>query len=462
MRTFSLLFMSVLVIWALTFNACTTSDTTRTTTLSAGAAEAVITRVKDNPEVYDDLYARALVLDDERQRLAIVTVDIGSFENAYIELLLEAINEFSGISTENIIINASHTHNAPGVDERVISPESEQWLTGRIAELVKSAADNLQPATLRVGREAVQIGYNRRLPYKDSNDVWMEPNPKDPIVPWVDVLSAYDEDGKQIGVLFSHAAHPVIIHWSSRGAIGPDYPGFAIKHLKRIPRLWFKDLPADILRDLLSRVGEPEGVFMFAQGCCANINGYPLSGGIEACDAAGLSLAFAVTRALEEDQIVTSGPLKARSVTLSLPLLEPPSVAECEELLVREPDNIRYQDLLKIAQSGEPQFKLLSMRALAIGEEMCILTFSGEMFAEYQLFVDEASPFKHTFVFGLTNGLAGYIATKKDYELGPAGGYEPWGHPTRYPPWLPPQPLAEELIQEGIMDLLSELKSVDD
>ena len=32
---------------------------------------------------------------------------------------------------------------------------------------------------------------------------------------------------------------------------------------------------------------------MFAQGCCANINGYPLRGGYDAADAAGLSLAFA-------------------------------------------------------------------------------------------------------------------------------------------------------------------------
>ena len=409
-------------------------------TLMVGAAETVITRVKDREAVYDDLYARALVLADDRNRLAIVTADIGTFDYAYIEVLLEAINKATGIPAENIIISTSQTHNASGVDGRVMSPESREWLAVSIAELAKSAANNLQPATLRVGRAPVQIGYNRRL-MKDDGNITMAPNPKGAVVPWVDVLAAYGEDGKRIGVLLSHAAHPVIVHWSSE-AIGPDFPGYAVKHL----------------RNLLSKEGEPEGVFMFAQGCCGNINGYPLRGGFAACDAAGLSLAFAVTRALSEDHAVTPGLPRARSMTLSLSLQDPPPIAECKELLSKEPDSRRYQDLLKIAESGEPQFMPFPMRALAVGDELCILTLTGEMFAEYQLFVDEASPFKHTFVFSHVNGIAGYVATKKDYELGPAGGYEAWGFSSSGPPWLPLAPSAEQLVRDGIMRLLRELR----
>jgi len=252
----------------------------------------------------------------------------------------------------------------------------------------------------------------------------------------------------------------VIIHWSGQGAIGPDYPGFAIRHLKRKPPVWDKDLPENILHKVLSGVDEPEGIFMFAQGCGANINGYPLSGGPEACDAAGLNLAFAVERAMEQDEVITPRLLKARTVTLSLPFRDPPTVAECREMLAGEPDNKRYRDLLKIAESGEPQFNSMSVSAFAVGDEFCILTFSGEMFAEYQLFVDEVSPFRHTFVFALRIGLAGYIATKEAYELGSGGGYEPWLHPTtgRYP-WLAPDPSVEKQIQESVADLLTELKS---
>ena len=43
---------------------------------------------------------------------------------------------------------------------------------------------------------------------------------------------------------------------------------------------------------------------------------------------------------------------------------------------------------------------------------------------------------------------------------GAAGGYEAWGHPTRNEPWLPLQPLAEQVVQDGIVRLLRELISL--
>ena len=57
------------------------------------------------------------------------------------------------------------------------------------------------------GRAPVQIGYNRRL-MNDEGYITMAPNPEGSVVPWVDVLGAYDENGQIIAVLFSHAAHP--------------------------------------------------------------------------------------------------------------------------------------------------------------------------------------------------------------------------------------------------------------
>jgi len=98
------------------------------------------------------------------------------------------------------------------------------------------------------------------------------------------------------------------------------------------------------------------------------------------------------------------------------------------------------------------------MRAVTIGDDLCILTVTGEMFAEYQLFVDEASPFEYTFVFNHVNGLSSYIATKADYDLGPAGGYEAWDSPTRGG-GMHLDPSVEQIVRDGMMELLGELKS---
>ncbi len=401
--------MRNVILSALALCAVSGSMATSEPTMMCGAAETVITRVKDREEVYEDLYARALVIDDGAQRLAIVTLDIGTVSYAYTDVLHDAINKATGISAENILICPSQTHSAPGVDGRHMSAESSQWLADALAELVKTAADDLRPATLRVGRAPAQIGYNRRL-MKEGRIV-MEPNPDGAVVPWVDTLGAYDDDGGRIGVLFSHAAHPVIVHWSSE-AVGPDFPGYAVKHL----------------HNLLG----PDGVFMFAQGSCGNINGYPLQGGFAACDAAGLSLAFSTTQALEGAAEIAPGEIRSRELTLSLP---------------RRPDD-----------SGEQQHLPFPMRAVAIGEDVCILTVTGEMFAEYQLWVDEVSPFEHTFVFNHVNGLSSYIATKADYDLGPAGGYEAYDGPTRGG-GQPLDPSTEQIVKDGMLELLTDLKS---
>ena len=120
------------------------------THLIAGAAETVITSIKDRPEVYAELYARALVLADGEKQFAIVTADYGQFPLEYNSVLLDAIHQATGIPPAHVVINCSHTHNAPGVDGRWITEASEAWLATCLAELVKDAVDALEPASLRV------------------------------------------------------------------------------------------------------------------------------------------------------------------------------------------------------------------------------------------------------------------------------------------------------------------------
>ncbi len=411
------------------------------TTLLAGAAETPITAIKDKPDVYAELYARVLVLADGEKQLAIVTADFGQFPLHYNEVLLDAIQRATDIPPEHIVINCSHTHNAPGVDGRWITEASEAWLATCFAELVKDAVDTLEPATLRSGRAPVQIGYNRRI-MNDEGYITMAPNPEGSVIPWVDVLGVYDANGEIIAVLFSHAAHPVIVHWSSE-EMGADYPGYAVDHLRN-----FLDL-------------KPESVLLFAQGCAADINGYPLRGGFSACDVAGFALAFATHQALKTATEIPAAPLKVCSKLVNLPFRDPPSVAECKQLLAEFPDDERYVALLEVAESGEKRTLPFPMSGFAVGDALCFLSVSHELFSEYQLFVDKTSPFAHTFVFGYTNGSEVYIATKAAYDLGLRAGYEagPRNHALRGPYRLALLPAVEEQIHAEMTVLLGKLKN---
>jgi len=381
---------------------------------TAGAAETIVTPALKDMHVYGDLYARALVLDDGREPLLLMAADSGGMsEHNFVAILMRAIHAATGIRPERMMINTSHTHNCPwpgydGLgkteyvwlpDEQISTAEGEilfdewvceadraffadkdpflTWYTGRLIEVVKRASDNMQPATLHVGRAPVQIAYNRWVENPDGSK-YMAPNPQGDFVPWVDVLGVRGADEKWLAVMFAYAAHPVIVHYVNSPLkpdgsisyiavdIGPDFPGFAVTHLHRL-------------------LGNDDGVFMFAQACGADINGYPLRGGIKAAAAAGLSLAFAVTQALETSDVVPPAPVKAASLVLEgAPLPEPISP--------------------------------YPLRAFAVGDTLAILCTPRETFSGYQLFADRASPFAHTMVLGYTNGTGGYVETQTDYE----------------------------------------------
>ncbi len=115
-----------------------------------------------------------------------------------------------------------------------------------------------------------------------------------------------------MGILFSHAAHPVIIHGSSR-LISGDFPAYAIRHLR-------------------ARFGDNVSA-MFAQACGAQINGEPLRGGFDATETAGTALADAAYRAACESTPIKSGKLTVNSIQAHIPLAPLPTRDECAHVL---------------------------------------------------------------------------------------------------------------------------------
>lgn len=395
----------------------------------AGAAEVKITPevgtyllgpVLRSTGVHDDLFARALVLSDGTNIAAVVCLDIIGLDIEFADEIRAAVTHKTGIST--VILNCSHTHSAPFTIpwttifwERHLK-EDVEWrteLNHKIADVVSDAMSKLQEVTLRVGRAPVQVGKNRRVP-RDGGCV-MLPNPDGPVVPWVDVLKLDDSDKNPVAVLFSHAAHPVIVHASST-LISADYPGFA----------------ASLVREKLGN----GAIAMFAQGCGANINGYPLCGGIDAAQEAGTTLGQAVLSAIENSTPVPASSIAFASESLMLQFQDYPSIDECEEVIKsareqlasegeREDGGIRknelcIQDLIEKARRNEQQNLRFEINALRIGT-FCLITMPHEVFADYQLWAVENSPFEHTFVFGYTNGCESYIPVDSAFEI---GGYE--------------------------------------
>ena len=386
--------------------------------------------------VADELFARVLVLSDRRQPVVIVTADLVGVEIAYAEAVGKAIEKKTGIPHGRVMFNCSHTHSGPGASLPADDSEKSYGrdVLEKVVAVTADCVDRLEPARLRAGREAAQLGFNRRMPH--GNNITMAPNPHGSVVPWVDVLGLYRKDGTRIAILFSYAAHPVVIH-SASTLISADYPGFAVAHLQRM-------------------LGSGDGasrVLMFAQGCGGNVNAFPLKGGLKACSRTGLVLAQAVTRIFLED--VPPAPIRAASLTVHLPLQPAPPVKECERMLAESPDDQRLVELLQIAKEKKQRTMPYPIRGFAFGKTLCILSLPHESFCDYQLWADRESPYRDTLVFGYTGGVHAYVATARAYRMGLLGGYEASprrsGLNSRYR--TPPEPVAEQIIKGGITEV---------
>ena len=440
--------------------------------------------------VDDDLFARALVLSDGQTQVAVVCHDLIGMDFTLADEIRGAVKQRTGITTT--LLNCSHTHSSPFtipwsmLGRRWLSGPGAAWrrdLVAKVAGVVNQAAGGLSPAHLSVGRAPAQIGFNRRLP--TDQGIVMKPNSQGTVVPWVDVLRVDGADGPPLAVLFSHAAHPVIVHGASR-LISADYPGYAAATIRQ-------------------HFGG-KTVAMFGQACGANINGEPLRGGFEEAERLGATLAKAAITAASRSARLCATELKIASRTLALPFQDLPSQKDCETALrqaqdhlaqvcgASEPDDdqlwalqdqvdlspqpqaesvaddvqpmegkpwwiqdtiLCLRDLLDKIKRGERQSLRFEIQALAFGNEWCLLTMTHELFAEYQLWFDQSAPFERKLVLAYTNGCETYVPTDKEFAV---GGYEAAsatldGAALRYPYRVALKPGVEQQIRQAITGL---------
>lgn len=204
--------------------------------LRAGVGRADITASGDSVRVHDPLYAKALVLDDGRTRIAIITMDvvaiggIGDVSDQFLPCLRARIEAELGVPGDNVLVNASHTH-PPG---RMLCDDDEQ--VERTFDAVRQAVESLEPVTVGAGRGYEdRIMINRTLRLRDGSG-WTirqaNPCPPDgevaglgPVDPEIGLLRVDRLDGRPLAVIYNFACHPLL--GVPGGAITANFPGFA-------------------------------------------------------------------------------------------------------------------------------------------------------------------------------------------------------------------------------------------
>lgn len=373
--------------------------------------------------VHDDLYARALVLDDGCASVAILAVDAVGYDNAilgpgrnFTDELRSRISARTGLPAEGVMLSATHSHSTPETLGLTPFRETEgiqDWLEAHLDSLASTVSEAWERRTaVRAYAGATQVpgvARHRRILLKDGtlNRSGSLPPRGEAAGPWavdeaLSVLYLEALTGRPQAAMVNYAAHPVVAMLLP--PVSADYPGA---------------LAASVEEGL---DGAP---CLFLNGACGNVNSSCVTTNFDDVSRIGRTLGRA---ALDEIvRLKTGDPLTSAEVAYMTDRLELdarpcPPLEEAEKNAVREPSpqNRLASRLARKLAEGPLHVEI---QAIALGRLRWI-ALPGEVFVETGLAIKRAGAW---FVTGNANGWIGYFPIHRAYA---EGGYEvvpgPW------------------------------------
>jgi neutral ceramidase len=372
--------------------------------------------------IRDDLYARAMVLNDGANTVAVVSADLLYTPLEDITNPVRAIvQEKSGIPGRNVMVCAIHTHSGPEVFSRSKLRPDSQVPVSPLAEayrqvLVRKMADAV--LTAHAGMRDVKIGaatgslpevlYNRRpvtkagrvettftlppeiaatrkietSPDGGTRVVFTLPPEKTPLSfgivdPQVFVLRMDDAGGAIVGSLMGFGCHPVSIYPSMSTTVSADYPAFATRVVEQAEG----------------------GICLFTLGLAGNT--VPLQRGAKPCAQIGTALGGEALRRLQ--LVATTGDVAVKAMNREVTLPVKKAASPQDGAADASPDSVTTE-----------------IQVLRLGD-IYLLGLPGEVLVEVGFAIRKQAGVEKLFIVTLANDAVGYICHQQAYE---EGGYE--------------------------------------
>ena len=378
--------------------------------------------------INDPLLSSALYLSDGLTPLLFIANDIIFVSKATAARVRGRIREATGVSEENILISATHTHSGPSTvdyasleDDPTVPRVDPRYLARFEDGIVAAAAAayrSARPAELGLVTTQAKVGTNRRDP----------DGPADPQIPVLLVRAA--SSGTPIACMLVVSMHPTVLREDSMVVSG-DFPGLARQFLQQ--NVLGVECP------VLHHTG-PAGNQSPRHVVRANT--------VAEAQRLGEVLGRAVADVLPHVTYTQDATLQVRRALLELPRRAFPPLAEAQGKLARAAQKLEHlrrtgasrqtirgaevdwfgaEETTRLALIAD-EGRLDSYYASCLPAEVQVLQIGpwafvgwpGEIFVDYALRVK--AQLREAFVISLANGeLQGYITTEQAAE---EGGYE--------------------------------------
>src|ERR1051326_740026 len=163
--------------------------------------------------IHDDIYVRAIVLDDGSTQAALVTWELLFVPDAVWEDVSRRVSSEIGIRPEYLLLSAVHDHGAPtigGTQAPAGTVAYTKSVEDAAVEAIRRAKQQLQPARFGIGTGTAYVNVNRRE-FGASRGWWLGHNEEGPSDKTVTVLRFDDASGKPIAMWINYPVHAVIM-----------------------------------------------------------------------------------------------------------------------------------------------------------------------------------------------------------------------------------------------------------
>ena len=410
--------------------------------------------------VHDDVWARTMIIDDGKTRLALVVLDAIGFMHDDVVDVRKMLPAKNGISYT--IISSTHTHEGPDLlglwgetpFQSGINKEYMKFVKTQIIKSIETAVKNLKPATLEVSEDlygALPLLKDTRKPEVFDSGLRL-------------IKAVEKENGKVLGTLVAWADHPETL-WSKNLLVSSDFPHYVREGVEK----------GVFNGDTLMKKGTG-GICVYVNGAVGGLMTThpsltvkdPFTGAefseptYEKTEAQGKSLALLVLNAMEKpNEIIESAGISYLVKTVSMPI---------ENTLFKLATSLGVLDR---GTSGWMKMRS-ELAAFTIGN-LSFVTIPGEIYPElvnggieapegndFEIQpleippIREMMPGKYKFVLGLANDEIGYIIPKSQWDVDAPFGYGRDNSPYGEENSLGPE--TATIIHSNLKEMLAGLK----
>jgi len=341
--------------------------------------------------VRDPLYAKALVLEAGKDKVAVVGLDIGRGPTEpMMANIRKAIKETSGIAYA--MIGGSHTHHGPVIELKDEPGKGQgafddavayvKALETNIIDAINEAAQNARPA--KIGWGSMEVEYNRNRQTK------IQPKPVDRELA---VVRFDDLAGEPMAILVNFAAHPVNLSIMDR-RFSSEYPG-----------------------QLKGAVEEALGVHcVFMQGAAGDLSCN--KGPLKTIEAFGQALADKVVAIATG--IETHAPERPSIKAIEEDFAFPARLDLFNPLIQGVFQQAFFPEMIAMLDEFPKNTVRPHLTTVLVNGQLALVGASGEFFCNHAIRLKERSRVEKTLFFGYCNGHQMYFPT---IEATAEGGY---------------------------------------